>query len=454
MIHRYIYGGEHIVIDVPTGSIHVVDDLAYRLLENENYHLVSDEIRQDYIAEEIDQALMELDELKTAGLLYSKDETKRIVDKFPARRDIKAICLHVAHDCNLRCEYCFASSGDYQGSRELMSLETGKKALKFLCEHSGSRYQLEVDFFGGEPLMNWEVVKQLVAYGRTLEPIYHKKFRFTMTTNGVLLNEDIEEFLNQEMSNVVLSIDGRRQTNDRVRKTLNDQSSYDVIVPKFQRFVESRGDKQYYVRGTFTSHELAFHEDVLHLHELGFKELSMEPVVAKPDEAYALTKEHLPVLLNEYERLADEILKRYNTDEEFRFFHFEIDLAGGPCAVKKASGCGAGIEYLAITPSGELYPCHQFVGDEQFLLGDLDQGIMYPERRNQFDHLSVFDKEDCQHCWSKYYCSGGCHANAFNFNADLSVPYELACELERKRVELAIYLAIKKMEADNATQVS
>lgn len=454
MIHRYRYGGENIVIDVPSGSIHLVDDLAYRLLANDDYHLVTDEIRQDFSAEQIDQAIGELDELKESGLLHSVDQTKQIVDRFPKRSDIKAICLHVAHDCNLRCDYCFASSGDYQGSRELMSLETGQKALKFLCQHSGQRYQLEVDFFGGEPLMNWPVVKQLVAYGRQLEPIYHKKFRFTLTTNGLLLDDEIEDFLHREMSNVVLSIDGRKPTNDRVRKTLNDKSSYDIIVPKFQRFIKGRGDKQYYVRGTFTAHELAFSQDVEHLHQLGFKELSMEPVVAKPGEPYALTEEHLPRLLQEYERLAQTMLEAYNTDDEFRFFHFEIDLAGGPCAVKKAGGCGAGIEYLAITPSGELYPCHQFVGDEQFLLGDLDQGIIYPERRNRFNHLSVFDKPDCQNCWSKYYCSGGCHANAFNFNADLTVPYRLACELERKRVELAIYLAIKKMEVDRATQVS
>ena len=446
MIHRYTYGGENIAIDIPTGSIHLLDDLAYRLLDKDDYHNVSNDVRADFSSREIEQALCELDDLKAQGLLHSQDKTRQIIDKFPKKTDIKAICLHVAHDCNLRCEYCFASTGDYQGSRQLMSLETGQKALEFLCQNSGQRYQLEVDFFGGEPLMNWDVVKQLVAYGRQLEPIYHKKFRFTMTTNGVLLNDEIGDFLNREMSNVVLSIDGRKQTNDQVRKTLNDQSSYDVIVPKFQDFVASRGDKQYYVRGTFTAHQLDFSRDVLHLHELGFKELSMEPVVAKPDQAYALTEDDLPVLLQEYERLADEMLKRYNTDDEFRFFHFEIDLAGGPCAVKKASGCGAGVEYLAVTPTGELYPCHQFVGDERFLLGDLDSGISSPERRRQFDHLSVFDKPACQACWAKYYCSGGCHANAFNFNADLTVPYDLACQLERKRVELAIYLAIKKME--------
>lgn len=449
MIHRYQYGGENIVIDIPTGSIHVMDDLAYRLLDRPDYHDISPDIVRDYDRAEIDQALAELDELKQQGLLYSVDQTKNIVDRFPRRTDIKAICLHVAHDCNLRCEYCFASSGDYQGSRELMSLETGRRALEFLCQNSGSRYQLEVDFFGGEPLMNWEVVKQLVAYGRELETKYHKKFRFTLTTNGVLLNDDIQDFLNAEMSNVVLSLDGRKATNDQVRKTLNDQSSYDVIVPKFQRFVERRGEGQYYVRGTFTAHELAFSQDVLHLRELGFRELSMEPVVATPDQPYALTDKHLPELLLEYERLADEMLKRHGTDDDFRFFHFEINLAGGPCAVKKASGCGAGIEYLAITPSGELYPCHQFVGQPEFLLGDLTSGITYPERRNQFDYLSVFDKPACQSCWAKYYCSGGCHANAYNFNADLSEPYQLACQLERKRVELAIYLAIKKMEANH-----
>lgn len=447
MIHRYQYNDLNIVIDVPTGSIHVVDDLVYELLANEDYHQVASQVRAAYSDDQIAAALRELDLLKEKGQLFSQDETKRIVDRFPPRQEIKAICLHVAHDCNLRCEYCFASAGDYQGSREMMSLETGKKALRFLCEQSGTRRQLEVDFFGGEPLMNWEVVKQLVAYGRELEPQYNKKFRFTMTTNGVLLNEEIEEFLNREMHNVVLSIDGRKETNDRVRKTLNNQSSYDVIVPKFQRFVQGRGDKQYYVRGTFTAHELDFSSDLFHLRDLGFKELSMEPVVAKPDQRYALTDEHLPELFSTYERLADEMAKQYNTPDAFRFFHFEIDLQGGPCAVKKASGCGAGIEYLAITPKGELYPCHQFVGDEDFLLGNLDDGLTNLERRQRFDHLSVFDKPACRDCWSKYYCSGGCHANAYNFNQDLTIPYDMACQLERKRVELAIYLAIKKMEA-------
>lgn len=447
MIHRYTYRDRNIVIDIPTGSIHLVDDLVYRLLENSDYHQVSEDVKRDFASPEIEQAIQELDQLTASGTLFSQDETKQIVDRFPARQEIKAICLHVAHDCNLRCEYCFASAGDYQGSREMMSLETGQKALRFLCEHSGKRRQLEVDFFGGEPLMNWQVVKDLVAYGRSLEQEYNKKFRFTMTTNGVLLNEEIEAFLNAEMHNVVLSIDGRKDTNDRVRKTLNSASSYDVIVPKFQRFVAGRGDQQYYVRGTFTAHELDFGQEVLHLRDLGFKELSMEPVVAKPQEGYALREEHLPALMASYERLADEMAERYNTPDAFRFFHFEIDLQGGPCAVKKASGCGAGIEYLAITPRGELYPCHQFVGDEDFLLGNLDDGLVNLDRRRRFDNLSVFDKPACRDCWSKYYCSGGCHANAYNFNHDLTIPYDMACQLERKRVELAIWLAIKKLEA-------
>lgn len=443
MIHAYQYGGYNIVIDIPTGSIHLVDELVYALLQDE-----TDErsLVEHYGREALDSARAEIRQLKEKGLLYSIDQTPSLRARFPKAPLVKAICLHVAHDCNLRCAYCFASTGEYQGSREMMSLETGKKALRFLCEHSGQRHNLEVDFFGGEPLMNFEVVKELVRYGRELEQQYHKNFRFTMTTNGVLLNDEITEYLNREMVNVVLSIDGTRATNDRVRKTLNGQSSYDVIVPKFQEFVKKRGDKPHYVRGTFTAYNLNFAEDLLHLRDLGFRELSMEPVVSTPDKPYAITEEHLPTILRQYEILADELLKKYNTSDAFRFFHFEIDLAGGPCAVKKSSGCGAGTEYLAITPSGELYPCHQFVGDEQFRLGTLDEGITRPDLIQTFGALSVFDKSTCEQCFAKYYCSGGCHANAYQYSGDLKIPFEIACAMERKRVELAIYLAVRKME--------
>lgn len=443
MIHAYQYGGYHIVIDIPTGSIHLVDEIVYALLQDSPDQT---KLQQMYGEGALKSARQEIESLREQGLLYSSDQTQALTTRFPKVPVIKAICLHVAHDCNLRCEYCFASTGEYQGRREMMSLETGKKALRFLCEHSGFRRNMEVDFFGGEPLMNFEVVKQLVRYGRELELEYDKKFRFTMTTNGVLLNEEIIAYLNSEMVNVVLSLDGTKPTNDRVRKTLTDQSSYDLIVPKFQRFVETRGDRPYYVRGTFTAYHLNFAEDLIHLRELGFKELSMEPVVASPDKPYAITTEHLPLILKQYEILADELLKRYNTPDAFRFFHFEIDLAGGPCAVKKSSGCGAGTEYLAITPSGELYPCHQFVGDENFLLGNLEDGITKPELIARFGALSVFDKQACEACFAKYYCSGGCHANAYQYSGDLKIPFEIGCAMERKRVELAIYLAVKKME--------
>lgn len=452
MIHPFSYKDVNVVMDLGSSAIHVVDDLVYKiLLKKEDYKEIDPSIYESYSKDEVEEALKEIEELIEEGILFSEDKTESLFKTHSMTRQIKAMCLHVAHDCNLRCEYCFASTGAYDEHREIMDLETGKKALKFLCEHSGSRFNLEVDFFGGEPLMNWDVVKELVHYGSELEKEYKKHFRFTMTTNGLLLDDEKTEFLNEHMDNVVLSLDGRKETNDHLRKTIKGTGSYDTIVPKFQEFAKKRGDKQYYIRGTFTHYHLDFSEDLKHFRDLGFKELSMEPVVSEPGLPYTLEEKDLPIIFKEYEKLADDMLASYKTEDDYNFFHYQLDLEGGPCAIKKASGCGAGSDYIAVTPKGDIYPCHQFVGNTDFKLGTLDEGITRPELVGTFSNLSVFNKDACQTCWAKYYCSGGCHANAYNFNKDLTIPYELGCKLERKRVEMAIYLLIKKREKDAET---
>jgi uncharacterized protein len=355
---------------------------------------------------------------------------------------VKALCLHIAHDCNLACKYCFAEEGEYHGGkRELMPYETGKAALDFLIENSGSRHNLEVDFFGGEPLLNWQVVKDLVAYGRSREEETGKHFRFTLTTNGVLLTDEIMEFANREMDNIVLSIDGRKEVHDRMRPFRGGAGgSYDRIVPKFQRVAESRGQERYYVRGTFTRYNCDFAEDVLHLADLGFKQISVEPVVAKETDDYAFRQEDLPQLLEEYDKLAAEMAKRAGTDSDFNFFHFMIDLEGGPCVYKRLSGCGSGTEYLAVTPTGDLYPCHQFVGDTDFRLGDVWKGIDRTDIVTDFKGANVYSRPACRECFAKYYCSGGCAANAYNFTGDIRGNYALGCELQKKRIECAIML--------------
>ena len=371
--------------------------------------------------EEISEAVEEILELEAEGLLFAPDIYENYVYDFKKRRTVvKALCLHIAHDCNLACKYCFAEEGEYHGRRALMSFEVGKKALDFLVANSGNRVNLEVDFFGGEPLMNWDVVKRLVEYGRSLEPAYNKKFRFTLTTNGVLLNEEILEFANKEMSNLVLSIDGRKQIHDRMRPFRGGQGSYDLIVPKFQRAAESREQLNYYVRGTFTRNNLDFSEDVLHLADLGFKQISVEPVVAPPEADYSIREEDLPKLKEEYDKLAAEMLRRKREGNGFQFFHFMIDLEGGPCVAKRLSGCGSGTEYLAVTPWGDLYPCHQFVGNEKFLMGNVEEGILREDIRDRFKCCNVYAKEKCRDCFARFYCSGGCAANAYNFHGDVN----------------------------------
>ncbi len=365
---------------------------------------------------------------------------------------MKALCLHIAHDCNLACRYCFAEEGEYHGRRALMSYETGRKALDFLVAHSGNRVNLEVDFFGGEPLLNWQVVKDLVAYGRSLEAPHHKKFRFTLTTNGVLLNDEILEFANAEMANIVLSIDGRKRIHDLMRPHRGGQGSYDEVVPKYQKVAESRHQMNYYVRGTFTRNNLDFTEDVKHLADLGFEQISVEPVVADDTEDYALREEDIPAILAEYDKLALEYIRRKKEGKGFNFFHFMIDLEGGPCVAKRLSGCGSGTEYLAVTPWGDLYPCHQFVGQEEFLLGNVDEGIVRTDIRDTFKTCNVYAKEKCRSCFAKFYCSGGCAANACHFSGSINDTYDLGCELQRKRVECAIMIkaALADEEKENA----
>ena len=468
MIHQYKNNGYNIVMDISSGSVHVVDDVVYDAVEL--LEPVMGELRkpmaipadararalallsQSYNRSDAEEALDEVQDLIDAEELYTADVYQEYVTDFKQRKTVvKALCLHIAHDCNLGCKYCFAEEGEYHGRRALMSFEVGKKALDFLIANSGSRRNLEVDFFGGEPLMNWEVVKQLVEYGRSQEEAHGKHFRFTITTNGVLLNDEIMDFCNKEMSNVVMSLDGRKEVNDLMRPTRNGHgSSYDIIVPKFQKVAESRDQMNYYVRGTFTHNNLDFSKDVLHLADLGFKQISVEPVVAQPTDDYAIREEDLPILKEEYDKLAVEMIKRKKEGKAFNFFHFMIDLQGGPCVAKRLSGCGSGTEYLAVTPWGDLYPCHQFVGNEKFLMGNVDTGVVRDDIRDEFKCCNVYAKDKCKKCFAKFYCSGGCAANSYNFHGNINDAYDIGCELQRKRIECAIML--KAAEAAEASE--
>ncbi len=448
MIHQYKNNGYNIVMDINSGAIHVVDEVSYDMIaryEGNDKETVISEVSKlypDIPLEEMEEAYEEIVTLEREGSLFTKDEYEdRVIDYTKRPTVVKALCLHIAHACNLSCKYCFAEEGLYHGKKaELMPYEVGKQALDFLVANSGNRRNLEVDFFGGEPLLNFQVVKDLVAYGRELEKNHDKHFRFTLTTNGVLLNDEIMEFANREMDNVVLSIDGRKEIHDLMRPFQRGDGSYDIILPKFQKFAESRGQQKYYARGTFTRNNLDFAEDVLHLADLGFKQISVEPVVAQPTDDYALREEDLPALFDEYDKLAAEMVKRHGTDKEFNFFHFMIDLEGGPCVYKRLSGCGSGTEYMAVTPSGELYPCHQFVGTEGFKMGDVWKGIENTELQCQFKGCNVYSRPACKDCFAKFYCSGGCAANAFNFTGDIRGNYALGCELQKKRIECAIMI--------------
>lgn len=442
-VHRFDLNDKKVILDVNSGSVHVVDEIIWdivELYESNSIEDILDKLESKFSKDEITEAYGEIESLRENGLLFSEDIYEEDIN-MSNQNIVKALCIHIAHDCNLKCNYCFASQGDFDGEKIHMSLSVGKKALEFLVENSGSRRNLEIDFFGGEPLMNFGVVKDLVAYGRELEKKYNKNFRFTITTNGLLLDKDKMDFINEHMDNVVLSLDGRKDVNDKMRQTVTGEGSYDIIVPKFLEFVKLRGNKSYYLRGTFTSHNIDFSRDVLDLKNLGFNSISVEPVVASPENDYALLEEHLEKIIAEYEELSKEYIKMHKSGDGFDFFHFMIDLNQGPCAIKRISGCGAGVEYLAVTPEGHLYPCHQFVGDEDFKMGDVFNGVHAKDLRDKFKKANVYSKEECKGCWAKFYCSGGCHANAYNFNKDINKPYKIGCEMEKKRIECAISVA-------------
>ena len=471
MIHQYQNNGYNIVLDVNSGAVHVVDQIAYdviacmeemnefhtkeTLLEKETESYLLSKLGDKYDHEDLKDVLEAVAELAEEGQLFTRDDYEQYIDLVKDRKTVvKALCLHIAHDCNLACKYCFAEEGEYHGRRALMSFEVGKKALDFLIQNSGSRRNLEVDFFGGEPLMNWQVVKDLVAYGREQEKKFDKHFRFTITTNGVLLNDEIQEFCNKEMDNVVLSMDGRKEVHDRMRPFRNGKGSYDLIVPKFQKLADSRNQERYYIRGTFTRDNLDFSNDILHYADLGFKQISIEPVVGDDTDPYAIRECDLPQILSEYDKLAKMMVEREREGRGFTFFHFMLDLEGGPCLSKRLSGCGSGTEYLAVTPWGDLYPCHQFVGDEDFLMGNVDEGITKPEIATEFRNCNVYSKEKCKKCFAKFYCSGGCMANSYKFHNTIYDSYDISCEMERKRVECAIMIkaALADTEGDETVE--
>lgn len=449
MIHQYKLGGYNIVLDVCSGAVHAVDDVAYDMIaafESADRADVISAIAEKYpneTAEDIAECYDQIAELKTAGELFAPDTFEPMAGALKAKTAgvIKALCLHVAHTCNLNCSYCFASQGKYHGERAIMSYEVGKRALDFLVENSGTRHNLEVDFFGGEPLMNFDVVMQLVAYARSIEKEKNKNFRFTLTTNGVLIDDDVIDFANKEMSNVVLSLDGRKEIHDRFRVDYAGNGSWEKIVPKFQRLVNARGKKGYYMRGTFTHANPDFLEDIRTMLDLGFTELSMEPVVTAPNDPSALTEADRRIVMEQYEKLAELMLKRDADDKPFTFYHYMIDLKGGPCIYKRISGCGSGTEYMAVTPWGDLYPCHQFVGDEKFKLGDIWHGVDNTAIQNEFASCNVYAREECRDCWARLYCSGGCAANAYHATGSVRGVYKEGCELFKKRMECAIMVA-------------
>ena len=457
MVHCYTLGGLNIVVDVFSGSIHVVDEISFdviKMYEDFPREEIIEKILASYpnrvTKEELLECFDQLEELKKDGKLFAPDTFKPMANTLKEKSAgvIKALCLHIAHTCNLNCSYCFASQGKYHGERAVMSFEVGKRALDFLVENSGSRHNLEVDFFGGEPLMNFDVVKQLVAYARSIEKEKGKNFRFTLTTNGVLIDDDVIDFANREMSNVVLSLDGRKDVHDRYRVDYLGNGSWEKIVPKFQKLVKARDNKNYYIRGTFTHHNPDFLKDIKVMLDLGFTELSMEPVVGKKEDPTTLTEEDLPIVLEQYEELANLILEKQEEGKPFSFYHYNIDLKGGPCVYKRISGCGSGTEYMAVTPWGDLYHCHQFVGNEEFKLGDIWSGVTNTSKQNEFAKCNVYSRAECENCWAKLYCSGGCAANAYNSTGSVNGIYEYGCRLFRKRMECAIMVEAKKALKD------
>lgn len=455
MIHQYRLGGYNIVIDVCSGAIHVVDEVAYdiiSLFESNSKDDILSKIAEKYVdradisTDDISECYNQICSLKEQGKLFAPDTFASMAGKLKEKTAgvVKALCLHVAHTCNLNCAYCFASQGKYHGDRAVMSFEVGKQAFDYLIKNSGTRRNLEVDFFGGEPLMNFDVVKQLVAYARQIEKEHNKNFRFTLTTNGLLIDDDVIDFANKEMSNVVLSLDGRKEIHDRYRVDYSGKGSWDRIVPKFQQLVEAREGKNYYMRGTFTHRNPDFLNDIKQMLDLGFNELSMEPVVCAPGDPAELTEEDLPIVLDQYEKLAELMLERNKQGKPFTFYHYMIDLTGGPCIYKRISGCGSGTEYMAVTPWGDLYPCHQFVGDEKFRLGDVWTGVTNTEIQGEFAACNVYAHEECKDCWARLYCSGGCAANAYHSTGSVTGVYEYGCKLFKKRMECAIMVEVAK----------
>ena len=458
MIHQYKLGDYNIVLDVCSGSVHAVDEVAYDIIsmfEDNGKETVIDAMKEKYLCDDITESDIEecyeqVVELKESGKLFAPDTFEPMAGqlKDKTRGVVKALCLHIAHTCNLNCSYCFASQGKYSGERAVMSLEVGKRALDFLIENSGTRRNLEVDFFGGEPLMNYQVVKDIVAYARSIEKQHNKNFRFTLTTNGILIDDDVIDFANREMSNVVLSLDGRKEVHDRFRVDYAGNGSWERIVPKFRKLVEARGGKNYYMRGTFTHANPDFLNDIKQMLDLGFTELSMEPVVCAPGDPSELTQEDLPVVLDQYEKLAELMLERKKEGRPFTFYHYMIDLTGGPCIYKRISGCGSGTEYMAVTPWGDLYPCHQFVGDEKFRLGDIYNGVTNTECQQSFAECNVYARPECRDCWARLYCSGGCAANAYHSTGSVKGIYKYGCELFKKRMECAIMVEVAKLLGD------
>ncbi len=455
MIHQYKLGGLNIVLDIASGSVHVVDEVAYEIIamyENSTREDIISKVsemfadRADITKEDIEECFEQVEELRQSGTLFAEDSFEPMAGKLKEKTAgvIKALCLHVAHTCNLNCSYCFASQGKYHGERAIMSLDVAKRALDFLIENSGTRHNLEVDFFGGEPLMNFDMLKELVKYAREIEKKHNKNFRFTLTTNGMLIDDEVIDFANREMSNVVLSLDGRREVHDRYRVDYAGKGSFDQIVPKFQKLVKAREGKDYYMRGTFTHANPDFLEDIKTMLDLGFDELSMEPVVCAETDPSRLTEEDLPIVLEQYEKLAELMLERDKAGKPFTFYHYMIDLSGGPCIYKRISGCGSGTEYMAVTPWGDLYPCHQFVGDEKFRLGDIYKGVDNLKIQQDFMDCNVYAREECHDCWAKLYCSGGCAANAYHATGSIKGVYKYGCELFKKRMECAIMVACQR----------
>jgi uncharacterized protein len=450
LVHKFFQGGEYFVLDVNSGAVHVVDELIYSLIQEDkplSLEEACSNFGEKYSRADIEEALKEINEIKTQEMLYSKDYFEDIALRDSSKSFIKALCLNIAHDCNLKCKYCFAEEGEYNGRRKLMSLETGKKAVDFVIKQSGSRRNIEIDLFGGEPLMAFDTIKEIVAYAKEQEKLHKKNIRFTMTTNATLLNDEIMEYIDKNMGNIVLSIDGRQTVNDKVRTYSDGSGCYDDILPNIKKMADMRDrSKQYYVRGTFTNANLDFDKDVIHMAELGFDEISIEPVVLSEDNELALKEEDLPQIYEAYDRLYDEMLNRHREGKIFKFYHFNIDLQGGPCIYKRIAGCGAGHEYVAVTPEGDIYPCHQFVGNDVFKLGSIYTGEFNEAMAVEFKNAHIYNKPKCRDCWARFYCSGGCQANNFSFNKDIHIPYELGCELAKKRIECAIALKCNMMD--------